>query len=113
MGIAASFGLLFDAASSANRFIDDFIYVYVLLIFAGVNVPLDRLPGWLSTLAQGLPVTHGANAARQLVAGAPLSHVIRLIGAEALVGTVYVVVGLTTISLFEVEARRGATLEVS
>ena len=51
------------------------LLLYILLIFAGINVPLSRLPGWMSTLAQGLPVTHGANAARQLIAGAPLGHV--------------------------------------
>jgi ABC-2 type transport system permease protein len=89
------------------------LLLYVLLIFAGVNVPLSRLPGWMSTLAQGLPVTHGANAARQLIAGASLGHVLPLIAAEALVGVVYVVIGLSTISLFELEARRGATLEVA
>jgi ABC-2 type transport system permease protein len=89
------------------------LILYVLLIFAGVNVPLSRLPGWMSTLAQGLPVTHGANAARQLIGGAPLGHVLPLIAAEALVGAVYVVIGLSTISLFELEARRGATLEVA
>jgi YggT family protein len=44
MGIAASFGLLFSAASSANRFIDDFIYVYVLLIFAYILTSWVRLP---------------------------------------------------------------------
>ncbi len=44
MGIAASLGLLFDAASSANRFIDDFIYVYVLLIFAYILTSWVRLP---------------------------------------------------------------------
>ncbi|HEU5372738.1 MAG TPA: ABC transporter permease, partial [Gaiellaceae bacterium] len=89
------------------------LILYVLLIFAGVNVPLSRLPGWMSTLAQGLPVTHGANAARQLIAGASLGHVLPLIAAEALVGAVYVVIGLSTIALFELEARRGATLEVA
>jgi len=36
--------LLFDAASSANRFIDDFIYVYVLLIFAYILTSWVRLP---------------------------------------------------------------------
>lgn len=36
--------LLFDAASSANRFIDDFIWVYVLLIFAYVLTSWVRLP---------------------------------------------------------------------
>ena len=89
------------------------LLLYMLLLFAGVNVPLDRLPGWMSTAAQGLPVTHGANAARQILAGAPFGHVARLIAAEALVGGVYVVIGLVTLAFFEVEARRGATLEVA
>lgn len=89
------------------------LLLYVLLLFAGVNIPLDRLPGWMSTLAQGLPITHGANAARQLVAGASFTHVAPLIAAEALVGTIYAAIGLATISLFELEARRGATLEVA
>jgi ABC-2 type transport system permease protein len=87
--------------------------LFILLLFAGVNIPLDRLPPWLSTLAQGLPVTHGAKAARQLVNGVPFTHVAPLIAAEALVGAVYIVVGLVSIGLFEVEARRGATLEVA
>ncbi len=89
------------------------VLLYVLLLFAGVNVPLDRLPGWLSTAAQGLPITHGANAARQLVEGASFEHVAPLIAAEALVGLVYTLIGLTAIGLFELEARRGATLEVA
>jgi ABC-2 type transport system permease protein len=87
--------------------------LFILLLFAGVNVPLGRLPHWLSTLAQGLPVTHGAKAARQIVAGEPFGHVARLLAAEALVGAVYIVVGLLSIGMFEVEARRGATLEVA
>ena len=89
------------------------LLLYVLLIFAGVNVPLDRLPVWLSTLAQGLPVTHGAKAARQLVNGASFNHVAPLIAAEALVGACYTLIGITALRLFEFEARRGATLEVA
>jgi ABC-2 type transport system permease protein len=89
------------------------VMLYVLLLFAGVNVPLDRLPEWLSTLAQGLPITHGAEAARDIVGGASFTHVAPLIGAEALVGLTYTVVGLATLRLFEHEARRGATLEVA
>ncbi len=89
------------------------LLLYVLLMFAGVNIPLDRLPHWMSTLAQGLPVTHGARAARELVAGSSLGHVAPLIAAEAAVGTAYVLIGLIAIRLFELEARRGATLEVA
>jgi hypothetical protein len=47
------------------------LLLYLLLMFADVNVQLDRLPHWMSTLAQALPVTHGAKAARELVAGTP------------------------------------------
>jgi ABC-2 type transport system permease protein len=89
------------------------LLLFVLLMFCGVNVPLDRLPPWLATAAQGLPVTHGAKAARELLAGAPLGHVATLIGAEALVGACYLATGLIALRLFELEARRGATLEVA
>jgi YggT family protein len=36
--------LLFDASSSINRFIDDFIWVYVLLILAYIITSWVRLP---------------------------------------------------------------------
>src|SRR4029079_424328 len=60
-----------------------------LLIFTGANVPLDDLPNWMSTLAQGLPFTHAIKAARELVAGASLGDVAGLLGGELLVGAVY------------------------
>src|SRR5207253_11107225 len=44
MGLSPQSVVLFDAASSANRFIDDFIWVYVLLIFAYVLSSWVRLP---------------------------------------------------------------------
>jgi YggT family protein len=44
MGVSPGATLLFDAASSANRFIDDFIWVYVLLIFIYVLSSWVRLP---------------------------------------------------------------------
>ena len=89
------------------------VFLYLLLLFTGINIPLDRLPGWLSTLAQGLPLTHGAHAARELIAGASLGHVRGLLAAEALVGLSYSAVGLAALRFFEVEARRGAALEVA
>ena len=87
--------------------------LYFLLLAAGVNVPLDLLPGWLSTLAQGLPVTHGVAAARELGDGASLLDVAPLLGAELLVGGVYATVGLFLVRLFEFEGRRGASLELA
>ena len=87
--------------------------LYFLLLAAGVNVPLDLLPGWLSTIAQGLPVTHGVEAARELVAGASLVDVAPLLGAELLVGAIYATVGLVFVRVFEFQGRRGASLELA
>jgi YggT family protein len=44
MGVGPGSVLLYDAAASANRFIDDFIWVYVLLIFVYVLTSWVRLP---------------------------------------------------------------------
>jgi YggT family protein len=44
MGYSLGSSLLFDAASSANRFIDIFITVYILLIFVYVLSSWVRLP---------------------------------------------------------------------
>ena len=89
------------------------LLLYFLLLAAGVNVPLDLLPGWLSTLAQGIPVTHGVEAARGLVEGDSLFDVAPLLGAELLVGLAYATAGLFFVRLFELEARRGASLELA
>jgi len=52
MGFSLGSSLLFDAASSANRFIDIFITVYILLIFVYVLSSWVRLPysPWLRRL---------------------------------------------------------------
>jgi YggT family protein len=44
MGLSPGSILLFDAASAANRFIDDFIWVYILLIFIYVLSSWIRVP---------------------------------------------------------------------
>jgi ABC-2 type transport system permease protein len=84
-----------------------------LLIFTGANVPLDALPDWMSTVAQGLPFTHAIEAARQLAAGSSLADVSGLIGAELLIGAVYGVLGYTVLRWFEHQARWHGTLERS
>jgi ABC-2 type transport system permease protein len=82
-------------------------------VFTGANVPLDDLPGWMQTISEGLPLTHGIEAARGLVDGESLSDVGGLLGQEALVGAVYVVVGYTVLRLMERESRVRASLEVA
>lgn len=104
----AAMGLRWRETAVLSNFI-----LYFLLLFAGVNVPVELLPGWLQTMAQGLPITHGAGAARELVAGASVLEVGDLLLAELAVGTAYAVLGLALLRRFEVVARRNATLEVA
>src|SRR4051794_23957705 len=84
-----------------------------LLIFTGANVPLDDLPDWMSTAAQGIPFTHAIEAARKLAAGASLGDVKGLLGAELLVGAIYGVAGFLLLRWFETLSRRHASLERS
>jgi ABC-2 type transport system permease protein len=89
------------------------IIIGVLIVFCGVNVPLSALPTWMSTIAYGLPLTHGIEAARDLAGGATWSSVTGLVSAEALIGVVYAALGLAMLFYFEGESRRHATLELA
>jgi ABC-2 type transport system permease protein len=65
----------------------------------------------MSTIAQGLPLTHGIEGARKLAEGASLGDVGGLLGAEALVGGAYVLAGYALLRYLEWESRRLATLD--
>jgi ABC-2 type transport system permease protein len=104
--LSAAIGFLVRETATLNN-----IVFGVLLVFCGVNVSLDDLPGWMSTLAQGLPLTHGIEAARRLADGAALSQVAGLIGVEALVGFAYGLAGYACLRALELQSRVHATLE--
>jgi ABC-2 type transport system permease protein len=95
-----------------NAVLNNVIFGF-LLIFTGANVPLDALPGWMSTAAQAMPFTHAIEAARQVADGASLGDVADLLAAELLVGAVYGVLGYAVMRWFEYQGRRYATLERS
>ncbi|QNN53881.1 ABC transporter permease [Nocardioides mesophilus] len=84
----------------------------VLLIFCGVNVALDSLPGWMAAVGSWLPLTHAIEAARSLAAGGSLASVSGLVQQEIGLGVLYGGLGLVALRLFEIEGRRRATLEI-
>lgn len=104
--LSAAVGFLARETATLNN-----IVFGILLVFSGANVSLDELPGWMSTISKGLPITHGIEAARRLANGAALGDVAGLVAAEALVGVVYMVLGYMLLRLMEVQSRRHATLE--
>ena len=87
------------------------LVVFLLLLFCGVNVPLESLPGWMEAVARVLPLTHGIEAARELAAGATLGDVAGLVWTEAAIGCVYAALAYGLFRFFEADGRRRATLE--
>jgi ABC-2 type transport system permease protein len=83
----------------------------VLLIFCGVNVPLDKLPHWMHIAAEGLPLTHAIAAARRVADGASLGSVGTSIAVEAALGLAYLAAGFMLLRVFEEQGRRTGSLE--
>ncbi len=106
--LSAAVGLRVRETATLNN-----IVFGALLVFCGTNVPLADLPGWMSFLSQGLPLTHGIEAARRLADGASLGAAGGLIGVEALVGAAYGALGYGLLRLMEWQSRRLATLEIA
>jgi ABC-2 type transport system permease protein len=102
----AAIGFLVRETATLNN-----IVFGLLLVFCGVNVRLEDLPSWMSTIAQGLPLTHGIEAARKLAAGAPFSDVAGLVAAEAAIGVAYALLGYGLIRALEGLSRKRGTLE--
>jgi ABC-2 type transport system permease protein len=84
---------------------------FLMLLVCGVNIANEDLPDWLGAIGRCLPLTHGIEAAREIVAGAPLSDVSGLLATEALIGLAYATAAYVLFRVFEAEGRRRASLE--
>ena len=78
----------------------------VLLIFCGVNVPLDKLPRLDARGRAGLPLTHAIAAARLVADGASLASVRTAIVDRVRARAGYLVAGFVLLRWFEVQGRR-------
>ena len=104
--LAAGIGLLMRETAVLSN-----IVFGILLVFTGANVPVDRLPGWMEAVGQGLPFTHAIQAARRLADGTSFGDVGGLVGTELAIGAAYAVVGYVALLSLERLSRRYATLE--
>ena len=84
---------------------------FLMLLFCGVNIPLDVLPGWMSAVGRCLPLTHGIAAAREVAAGASLGHVGGLVATEAAIAVAYAAAAYLLFRVLERESRRSAVLD--
>ncbi len=84
---------------------------FLMLLFCGVNIPLDVLPGWMQAVGRSLPLTHGIIAAREVAAGASLADVSGLVWTELGIGAVYAAAAYVLFRILERESRRSAVLD--
>jgi ABC-2 type transport system permease protein len=109
----AGLGLMFGSLSLIMRdvfFIANAAY-YLLLVFCGINIPVDRLPAWAQVISNALPLTRGVQAARDAVAGGAPGQVAGLLAGELAVGLVFAVIGYGLFIWLENRARRGGLQE--
>lgn len=107
-------GLALGSLSLVTRnvmFVNNTAY-FILLVLAGSNISIDRLPLILQRVSYSLPLTRGIIATRAIIAGAGISEVYPLMLQEMLLGTVYVLTGYTLFRVFERQAKHMGTLEV-
>ncbi len=89
------------------------LFQTVVLIFGGVLVSLDRMPGWMATIARFLPLTPGVEVLRKLLLAqvslgtlAGDGTLLWLVGSAA----VYLVLGIVIFRWCERIAKRQGTL---
>ena len=107
------FGMLLGSIGLRARdvfFASNLVY-FLMLLFCGVNIPIEALPAWMESVGRAMPLTHGIMAAREVAEGAGLSAVAGLVQTELLIGALYGAVAFGLFRFLEIETRKRATLE--
>lgn len=86
-------------------------FFFLLLVFSGANLQLDKMPAWIQYVGKWLPLTRSIQSARLLVNGATLTEVSSLLTSEIAIGLAYALAGFTFFRWFEFQARKRGTLE--
>ncbi len=87
------------------------LFFFLLLIFAGANVPIEQFPNWMQVISQLIPLTRSIAAARLIIDGARLADVQSMLITELLIGAAYALLGFAIFRAFEYQARLRGTLE--
>jgi ABC-2 type transport system permease protein len=109
----AGFGLLIGGLSFYFRepLIFANIFLFTLLIFCGINFPVQDLPQFVQPVSYAIPLTYGVSAARSAIAGASLFEITSFLGPQILVGSVAIALGYIFFRSFENVARKTGRIE--
>ena len=109
----AGFGLLIGGFSFyfRNPLVFANIFTFILLIFCGVNFPVQSLPQPLQLISLIFPLTYGVDAGREVIAGASLMGIAPLLAQMLIVGFISIAVGYVFFRTFEHVARKTGRIE--
>jgi len=109
----SGFGLLIGGLSFhfRNPLVFANIFTYVLLIFCGINFPVQALPQPLQVVSYIFPLTYGVDAGRKAITGATLADVAPLLGQMLTVGFISILLGYVFFRWFEHIARKTGQIE--
>jgi len=109
----AGFGLLIGGLAFyfRNPLVFANIFTFILLIFCGVNFPIQDLPQPLQPISYAFPLTYGVVAARRAIGGETLFDISTLLGQQLAVGLVSIMLGYFFFRTFEHMARKTGKIE--
>jgi ABC-2 type transport system permease protein len=82
-----------------------------IMAIGGVNVPISYYPDPVEWFAQALPLVHGLEAIRELLAGDSLMGLLPDAGLELLVGSAWLCLALLTFDRLAERGRRDGSIE--
>jgi len=109
----AGFGLLIGGLSFYYRdpMVFANIFTFILLIFSGINFPVQALPQPLQFISYIFPLTYGVDAGRKAIAGQTLFDIAPLLGQMLIVGFISIILGYVFFISFEHVARKTGRIE--
>ncbi len=115
VGSVMAFSLFFGTSSFLSRNWVNIVAIGVGLLMGltGIIVPTSSLPGFLSNIGVGLPLTHGLSAFRDAWAGSSVGDVLPDLWREWVVACAYAIAGYLLFRLLEVWVRRQGAFERS
>jgi len=109
----AGFGLFIGGLSFffRNPMVFANIFTFVLLIFCGVNFPVQSLPTVIQPISYLFPLTYGITAARSAISGGNLIQIAPTLALQLVVGLAAMVIGFLFFRSFENNARKTGKME--
>jgi ABC-2 type transport system permease protein len=109
----AGFGLLIGGFCFffRNPMVFANIFTFILLIFCGVNFPVQSLPVAIQPVSYVFPLTYGLTAARNAISGSDLIQIAPTLAQQLAVGLAAMLIGYLLFRSFENNARKTGKME--